>query len=82
MKETGGKQFFYSFKHFLQLHSLLFVKGHKIESQENIKEKSDIGVVLWVTSIYHYSTKSTRDDYRSSLTHINSPKLPLTTCYE
>ena len=37
----------------------MFVNGHKIESQENIKEKCDISVVLWVTHIYDYSAKST-----------------------
>ena len=53
MKEEVNKK-----QHFLQLFCLLFLKGHKIESQENIKEKFDIGVLLWVTHIYHYSTKS------------------------
>ena len=44
-------------QHFLQLFGLLFVKDRKIESQEYIKEKFDIGVVLWVKHIYHYSTQ-------------------------
>ena len=59
----------------------MFVKGHKIESQKNIKEKFDVGVVLSVTHIYHYSIKLTLKVpliiYRGSVTHINSPKLPL-----
>ena len=38
--------------YFLRLVGLLYVKGHKIESQENIKEEFDIGVVLWFTHIY------------------------------
>ena len=64
---------------FLQLVGLLFVKDDKIESQEKVKDKSDIGVVLWVTNIYHYSTKSTFEVsliiYGSSLTQFC--KLPL-----
>ena len=60
---------------------LLDVKAHKIESQENVKEKYHIGVVLRVTHIYHYLTKSTFEAslimYRSSTTRINSPKLAL-----
>ena len=36
---------------FLVVTWLLFVKGHKIESQRNIKNKFDFGVVLWVTPI-------------------------------
>ena len=47
MKERASKQK----QHFLQLFGLLFVKGHKIESQENIKEQFDIGVYLPVTHI-------------------------------
>ena len=65
----------------MQLVGLLFVKGHKIESQENIKENFDVGVVLRVTHIYHYSIKLTLKVpliiCKSSVTHINSPKLPL-----
>ena len=53
-KERGGKPK----QHFLQLLGLLFVKGCKIEAQENIKEKFGIVVLLWVTHIYHYLTKS------------------------
>ena len=63
----------------MQLVGLLFVKDHKIESQEKVKDKSDIGVVLWVTNIYHYSTKSTFEVsliiYGSSVAQ--SCKLPL-----
>ena len=39
----------------LQLVALLFVEGHKIEYQENLKDKFDIGLVLWVTHIYKQS---------------------------
>ena len=42
---------------FLVVTWLLFVKGHKIESQRNIKNKFDFGVVLWVTPTIF--TKST-----------------------
>ena len=65
----------------LHLVGLLFVKVHKIESQENINEKFDIGVVLWVIHIYHYSLKLTPKlslvIYRNSVTHMNSLKLQL-----
>ena len=58
LRVTQGKK--EDIKHyFLKLFGLLFVKGHKIESQENIKKKFGIGVVFLVTHIYHYSTKST-----------------------
>ena len=56
MKERGGKQ---KKQYFLQLFGLLFVKGHKIKSLENVKEKFGIDEVLWVTHIYHYSKKLT-----------------------
>ena len=42
---------------FLVVTWLLFVKGHKIESQRNIKNKFDFSVVLWVTPTIF--TKST-----------------------
>ena len=63
----------------MQLFGLLFVKGYKIKSLENIKEKFGIDEVLWVTHIYHYSKKLTLkiSDYRNSATHGNRPKLPL-----
>ena len=37
----------------MRLVGLLYDKGHKIKSQENIKEEFDISVVLWFTHIYH-----------------------------
>ena len=38
---------------FLAVAWLLFVKGHKIESQRNIKNKFDFVVVLKVTHVHH-----------------------------
>ena len=40
------------------------VKGHKIESQRNIKHKFDFGVVLCVTHIQHYFYKVITWNYR------------------
>ena len=35
----------------MQLIGLIFIKGHKNESQEKVKKKFDIGVVLWVKHV-------------------------------
>ena len=40
------------------------VKCHKIESQRNIKNKFDFGVVLWATHIHHYFYKVITWNYR------------------
>ena len=56
--QNERKRWYTKQQHFLQLFGLLLVKGHKIESQENIKEKFDISELLWVTHIYHYSIRS------------------------
>ena len=42
---------------FLAVTWLLFVKGHKIESQRDMKNKYDFGVVLLITHIHHYFYK-------------------------
>ena len=50
IRERRGKQTIT----FFTVGWLLFVTGHKIESQRNIKNKFDFGVALWATHIHHY----------------------------
>ena len=77
LRVTQGKK--EDIKHyFLKLFGLLFVKGHKIESQENIKEIWYWCSFLGYTHLPLFNKVNIRNitDYRSSVTHINSPKLP------
>ena len=53
IKEGRGKQTIA----FLIVSWFTIVKGHKIDSQRNIKHKFDFGVVLWVTHIHDYFYK-------------------------
>ena len=54
-KERGGKQ-----NNSISCSYLVYClsRAKKLNLGENIKEKFDIGVVLRVTHIYHYSAKS------------------------
>ena len=55
-KEGGGKQ-----NNSISCSYLVYclLRAKKLNLREHIKKKFDIGVVLWVTHICHYSAKST-----------------------
>ena len=70
-KEGGGKQ-----NNSISFSYLVYglLRAKKLNLRKQLKDKFDIGVVLWFTHIYHYSAKSTLE-----ISHIIEALQPILT---